>query len=79
MGIEGFFSIIIFFMIFGLFMGGFVALAVYFLPIIIAAARKHNQILPITLITIFLGWTFAGWLAAVIWYLSSDVQDAKDE
>lgn len=79
MGIEGFFSIIIFFMIFGLFMGGFVALAVYFLPIIIAAARKHNQILPITLITIFLGWTFAGWLAAVIWSLSSDIQDAKDE
>ena len=78
MGSEGFFSIIIFFMIFGLFMGGFVALAVYFLPIIIAAARKHNQILPITLITIFLGWTFAGLLAAVIWSLSSDVQDAKD-
>ena len=66
MGFETLFILMFYFMLFGLAMGAFVALALYFLPLIIAAARKHNQILPITLITIFLGWTFLGWLAAVI-------------
>ena len=64
-------------MFFGLAIGGFIALALYFLPILIAAARKHNQILPITLITIFLGWTFLGWLVATIWSLSSDVEKSN--
>ncbi len=81
MGFETLFILMFYFMLFGLAMGAFVALALYFLPLIIAAARKHNQILPITLITIFLGWTFLGWLAAVIWSLSPDVQCScgKDE
>ena len=74
MGFETFFSIIIMFMFLGLAIGGFIALALYFLPIIIAAARKHNQILPITLITIFLGWPFLVWLVTTLWYLSPDVQ-----
>ncbi len=77
MGFETFFSIMIMFMFFGLAIGGFIALALYFLPILIAAARKHNQILPITLITIFLGWTFLGWLVATIWSLSSDVEKSN--
>lgn len=79
MGFETFFSIIIMFMFLGLAIGGFIALALYFLPILIAAARKHNQILPITLITIFLGWTFLGWLVATIWSLSPDVQTNPPE
>ncbi len=79
MGFETFFSIIIMFMFLGLAIGGFIALALYFLPILIAAARKHNQILPITLITIFLGWTFLGWLVATLWSLSPDVQTNPPE
>ncbi len=75
MGLDIFLSLVIYFMFFGLAMGAFVALALYFLPVIIAAARKHEQILPITLITIFLGWTFLGWLAAIIWSLSSDTRE----
>lgn len=78
MGFETLFILMFYFMLFGLAMGAFVALALYFLPLIIAAARKHNQILPITLITIFLGWTFLGWLVAIIWSLSPDVQSSSD-
>lgn len=78
MGFETLFILMFYFMLFGLAMGAFVALALYFLPLIIAAARKHNQILPITLITIFLGWTFLGWLVAIIWSLSPDVQNSSD-
>lgn len=65
-------------MLLGLLMGGFIALAVYFLPVIIAAARKHKQIIPITLITIFIGWTFLGWLAAILWSLNSDTKDNEN-
>lgn len=55
----------------------FLALAVYFIPVIVAYIRRHNNILSITLLTIFLGWTFFGWLAAVLWSLNSDVKDKE--
>ena len=57
----------------------FFSLAVYFVPVIIAYVRKHNNVLAITLLTIFLGWTFFGWLAAVLWALNSDVKDTEVE
>jgi len=49
-----------------------IALIIYFLPIIIAYLRKHKNILSIGLLTLFLGWTFFGWLAAILWSLNSD-------
>ncbi len=52
----------------------FISLAIYFIPVIIAYVRKHNNILPITLMTIILGWTFFGWLAALLWALNSDIK-----
>jgi len=55
----------------------FISLAVYFIPVILAYVRKHNNLLPITLLTIFLGWTFFGWLAAVLWALNSDVKEKE--
>lgn len=51
----------------------FIALILYFMPIIIAYLRKHQNILSISLLTLFLGWTFFGWLAAILWSLNSDV------
>ena len=53
----------------------FISLAIYCIPIIIAYIRKHNNLIPITILTVFLGWTFFGWLAAVLWSLNSDVQE----
>ena len=52
----------------------FISLALCFIPVVIAYIRKHNNILCITILTVFLGWTFFGWLAAVLWSLNSDVQ-----
>lgn len=49
---------------------GFVILALYFVPAIIANQRKHKQYNPILLINLFLGWTFIGWLIALIWAVS---------
>lgn len=49
----------------------FVALAVgaivYFLPSIIAQKRRHRQQTAITVLNLFLGWTFLGWVAALVW------------
>ncbi len=57
----------------------FISLAVYFIPVIVAYIRRHNNILAITLLTIFLGWTFFGWLAALLWSLNSDVKDKETD
>lgn len=46
-------------------------IALYFLPIIIAWLRGHHNKAPIFLLNLFLGWTGIGWLAALIWSVSS--------
>jgi hypothetical protein len=43
------------------------SLAVYFVPTIIALARRARNSLAIVLINIFAGWTFLGWVAALVW------------
>ncbi len=42
-------------------------LAFYFLPSIIALARKQRNALAIFLLNFFLGWTFVGWVVALVW------------
>lgn len=42
-------------------------IASYFLPSIVAAARRHRNTVGICLINFFLGWTILGWLAALVW------------
>ena len=44
-----------------------VALPLYFVPSIMAYVRHHQNRLAILLMNIFLGWTFLGWVAALIW------------
>lgn len=56
----------------------FIWLTIYCVPIIIAYIRKHNNILAISILTVFLGWTFFGWFAAVLWSLNSDVEREEE-
>lgn len=42
-------------------------LIVYFLPSIVAHTRSHLQENAIVLLNLFLGWTFIGWVAALVW------------
>jgi hypothetical protein len=46
-----------------------VALAVYFLPSIIADRRKRYDLLTIALFNAVVGWTVFGWLLALYWAL----------
>jgi len=50
-----------------LFVFSAIAFALYFLPFIIAASRRHPQSAPIFVINFFFGWTFIGWVAALVW------------
>ena len=49
-----------------LFFGG-----LYFLPAIIAAVRNTHNSTAILLVNLFLGWTFVGWVVALVMALCS--------
>lgn len=53
-----------------------VLLIVYFIPSIIAYKRWHNNGTSIFILNLLLGWTFLGWVACLVWSLSSDTQPA---
>ncbi len=42
-------------------------LPVYFVPSLIAFKRHHRQKTAIMILNIFLGWTFIGWVIALVW------------
>jgi T4 superinfection immunity protein len=43
------------------------ALALLFLPTLVAKFRNHPNTLPIFLVNLFFGWTFIGWVISLIW------------
>lgn len=62
--------------VFGWFFGGIIgiivfiiSLGIYFLPTIVAVSRHQRNNLAIVLVNIFLGWTFTGWIVALIWVI----------
>lgn len=46
-----------------------IALGIYFMPLIIAASRKHKNTSAIAVINLFLGWLLIPWVAALAWSL----------
>lgn len=51
---------------------GLVLVGLYFLPTILAAVRQKRNLLAIGALNFFLGWSFIGWIVALIWALSAD-------
>jgi hypothetical protein len=43
------------------------ATLVYFMPTIVALKRKHPQESAIGALNVLLGWTFLGWVGALVW------------
>lgn len=50
---------------------GLAGLFFYFLPAIIAGANRHPSTAGIALLNFFLGWTFVGWVVALVWAVSN--------
>ncbi len=48
------------------------AVGLYFLPIIIAGRKRKRQTSAIAVLDLFLGWTFIGWVAALVWATTND-------
>ena len=53
----------------GLLLIGLILLAVfvYFLPTFVAAMRGHQNAAAIFVLNLFLGWSFVGWVVALVW------------
>ena len=61
--------------LFGSFIGILVfllLLALYFLPTIVALLRHHRNALAIFVLNFFLGWSFIGWVVALVWSATKD-------
>ena len=44
-----------------------IGLLFYFLPAVIAVMRQHQNTAAIFVLTLLLGWTFLGWVCALVW------------
>ncbi|MEN9561654.1 MAG: hypothetical protein RIQ56_927 [Candidatus Parcubacteria bacterium] len=51
------------------------AIAVYFLPTIIAKSRHSKSADGVLVVNLFLGWTFIGWVVALAWAAASHKLD----
>ena len=51
--------------------------ALYFAPSVVAVLRRHHNALAIFAVNLLLGWTFLGWVAALVWALTV-VHDPKE-
>lgn len=47
---------------------------IYFLPTFVASSRKHLNGTSIFLVNLFLGWTFLGWVVALVWASSANTE-----
>mgnify|MGYP001331189541 CR=1 FL=1 len=55
----------------------FILLVVYFIPAVVAFWRKKQNKAAILALNLFLGWTFIGWVVALVWSLSKDLSDIQ--
>jgi hypothetical protein len=49
-------------------------LVVYFLPSVIAGGRGHKNYNAILLLNLLLGWTLLGWIVALVWAATDNVE-----
>jgi hypothetical protein len=52
-----------------------IILVIYFLPGLVASGRSHRQRLAIGILNLLGGWTLIGWIGALVWACTTDVED----
>ena len=50
----------------------FGSIALYFLPCIVAYNSDHKNSTSIFVLNLLLGWTFIGWVVALVWAFKKD-------
>ena len=53
------------------------AVAMYLLPVVIATSRRHRNAGAIFVLNIFLGWSCLGWIGAMVWAHTDNVNKQK--
>lgn len=48
-----------------------ICVVIYFAPLFVAYSRSHRNLVGISVLNLFLGWTLLGWVAALVWSVSS--------
>ena len=51
----------------GIFIIIWLATYTYFFPTVVGYSRRHTNNLSIFMLNLFLGWTFLGWVGALVW------------
>ena len=54
-----------------------VCAVLYFLPTVIAIGRRAKRDAGIFLVNLLLGWTFIGWVVALVWSVSDNTKEDK--
>ncbi len=54
-----------------------VAFAIHFLPAIVAGSRHARNFWWILLLNFLLGWTFIGWVVALVWAITDEPDYAR--
>lgn len=57
---------------FGVIIGFVILIPIYFAPSLIASKKSKKQATAIYVLNFFLGWTFLGWVVALIWACMED-------
>lgn len=65
--------------VFFLFISFLLYLITFFLPIIIASIRNHKNLIPIIIFSILFNITVIGYIIALIWAFSSNVDETKPQ
>lgn len=54
---------------------GFICLMfLYFMPALLATSRDHRDHLAILMVNIIFGWTLIGWVFALIWACTGNIE-----
>lgn len=53
--------------------------AVYFVPSLVAAGRKHPNSTAIGVLNLMVGWTILGWVVALVWSCTSPALPATSD
>jgi hypothetical protein len=51
-----------------------IGLLIYFIPSFMAGSKHKKDGVAITMLNLFLGWTFVGWVVALVWACTNDKQ-----
>ena len=54
--------------------GVMIGLVIYFIPCLVASRRDHRNAMPIFILNLLLGWTFIGWVTAMVWAFTDNVK-----